>query len=113
MLAAKAPAMKVPAVHLGRGRGRPPAPFARMDGTFAMSMQTSLVKAKTAACYGEPTGEILAGVDIELAIATQGERVNLPVIIDGAAWSGQSASAPAPASRTARWPSRPEGRPRR
>jgi uncharacterized protein GlcG (DUF336 family) len=61
--------------------------FARMDGAFAMSLQTSLMKAKTAASYGEPTGNILAGVDIKLAIATQGERVNLPgglpVIIDG------------------------------
>src|SRR5262249_22749380 len=27
--------------------------FARMDGAFAMSMQTSLMKAKTAASYGE------------------------------------------------------------
>jgi glc operon protein GlcG len=61
--------------------------YARMDGAFAMSMQTSLMKAKTAACYGEPTGNILAGVDIKLAIATQGERINLPgglpVIADG------------------------------
>ena len=61
--------------------------FARMDGAFAMSMQTSLMKAKTAASYGQPTGGILAGVDIKLAIATQGERINLPgglpVIIGG------------------------------
>src|ERR1700761_6154703 len=61
--------------------------FARMDGAFAMSMQTSLMKAKTAASYGEPTGNIPAGVDIKLAIATQGERINLPgglpVVIDG------------------------------
>jgi glc operon protein GlcG len=61
--------------------------FARMDGAFAMSMQTSLMKAKTAASYGDPTGNILAGIDIKLAIATQGERINLPgglpVIIDG------------------------------
>jgi glc operon protein GlcG len=61
--------------------------FARMDGAFAMSMQTSLMKAKTAASYGEPTGNILAGIDIKLAIATQGERINLPgglpVIING------------------------------
>ena len=60
--------------------------FARMDGAFAMSMQTSLMKAKTAAAYGEPTGNILAGVDIKLAIATQGERINLPgglpIIVD-------------------------------
>jgi glc operon protein GlcG len=61
--------------------------FARMDGAFAMSMPTSLMKAKTAASYGEPTGNILAGVDIKLAIATQGERINLPgglpIVIDG------------------------------
>ena len=61
--------------------------FARMDGAFAMSLQTSLMKAKTAASYAEPTGNILAGVDIKLAIATQGERINLPgglpIIIDG------------------------------
>jgi uncharacterized protein GlcG (DUF336 family) len=61
--------------------------FARMDGAFAMSMPTSLMKAKTAASYGEPTGNILAGVDIKLAIATQGERINLPgglpIIIGG------------------------------
>jgi uncharacterized protein GlcG (DUF336 family) len=61
--------------------------FARMDGAFAMSMQTSLMKAKTAASYGQPTGNILAGVDLKLAIATQGERINLPgglpVVIDG------------------------------
>jgi uncharacterized protein GlcG (DUF336 family) len=67
--------------------GGHPLAFARMDGAFAMSMQTSLMKAKTAASYGEPTGNILAGVDIKLAIATQGERINLPgglpVIIDG------------------------------
>ncbi len=60
--------------------------FARMDGAFAMSMPTSLMKAKTAASYGEPTGNILAGVDIKLAIATQGERINLPgglpIIVD-------------------------------
>ena len=60
--------------------------FARMDGAFAMSMQTSLMKAKTAASYGEPTGNIAAGVDLKLAIATQGERINLPgglpIIVD-------------------------------
>jgi uncharacterized protein GlcG (DUF336 family) len=61
--------------------------FARMDGAFAMSFDTSLMKAKTAASYGEPTGNIIAGVDIKLAIATQGKRINLPgglpVVIDG------------------------------
>lgn len=61
--------------------------FARMDGAFAMSFDTSLMKAKTAASYGEPTGNIIAGVDIKLAIATRGKRINLPgglpVVIDG------------------------------
>jgi glc operon protein GlcG len=45
------------------------------------------MKAKAAACYGEPTGDIAAGVDIKLAVATQGQRINLPggvpVIVDG------------------------------
>lgn len=61
--------------------------FSRMDGAFALSIDTSLMKAKTAASYGEPTGHILEGVDIKLAIATRGQRVNLPgglpVIVDG------------------------------
>ena len=59
----------------------------RMDGAFAMSIETSLMKAMTAASYGEPTGNILAGVDIKLAIATQGKRINLPgglpIIVNG------------------------------
>jgi uncharacterized protein GlcG (DUF336 family) len=61
--------------------------FARMDGAFALSIDTALVKAMTAASYGIPTGNIAAGVDLKLAIATQGKRVNLPgglpVIVDG------------------------------
>ncbi len=61
--------------------------FVRMDGAFALSIDSSLVKAMTAASYGEPTGNIAAGVDIKLAIATQGKRVNLPgglpIIVDG------------------------------
>lgn len=59
----------------------------RMDGAFALSIETSLMKAMTAASYGEPTGNILAGVDIKLAIATQGKRINLPgglpIIVNG------------------------------
>jgi uncharacterized protein GlcG (DUF336 family) len=61
--------------------------FARMDGAFILSFESSLVKAMTAASYGEPTGNIPAGLDLKLAIATQGKRVNLPgglpIIIDG------------------------------
>jgi uncharacterized protein GlcG (DUF336 family) len=59
----------------------------RMDGAFALSIETSLKKAMTAASYGEPTGNIAAGIDIKLAIATEGKRINLPgglpVIVDG------------------------------
>ena len=84
---AKAREMKVPQCVSIVDSGGHLLAFARMDGAFAMSTQTSLIKAKTAASYGQPTGNILAGVDIKLAIATQGERVNLPgglpVIIDG------------------------------
>jgi glc operon protein GlcG len=61
--------------------------FARMDGAFVQSIDTSLMKAMTAASYGIPTGNIEAGVDIKLAIATGGKRVNLPgglpVIVGG------------------------------
>ena len=61
--------------------------YARMDGAFTMSFDSSLMKAMTAASYGDPTGNILAGVDIKLAIATQGKRINLPgglpIIVDG------------------------------
>jgi uncharacterized protein GlcG (DUF336 family) len=51
--------------------------FARMDGAFAMSIETSLVKARTAASYGVPTGGLPEGIDVKLAIATQGRRINL------------------------------------
>ncbi len=61
--------------------------FARMDGAFTLSIDTALAKARTAAAYGGPTGHVEAGVDIKLAIATQGKRVNLPgglpIVVDG------------------------------
>src|SRR5262245_46390682 len=61
--------------------------FARMDGAFVLSIDSSLMKAMTAASYGEPTGNIAAGIDLKLAIATQGKRINLPgglpIIVDG------------------------------
>src|SRR4030081_880303 len=61
--------------------------FARMDGAFSQSIDTSLMKAMTAASYGLPTGDIAAGVDLKLAIATKGKRINLPgglpIIVDG------------------------------
>lgn len=61
--------------------------FSRMDGAFVLSIDSSMVKAMTAASYGEPTGHLPEGVDIKLAIATGGKRVNLPgglpIIVDG------------------------------
>jgi uncharacterized protein GlcG (DUF336 family) len=61
--------------------------FARMDGAFVQSIDSSLMKAMTAASYGEPTGNIAAGIDLKLAIATQGKRINLPgglpIVVDG------------------------------
>ena len=60
--------------------------FVRMDGAFVQSINSALMKAMTAASYGEPTGNIAAGVDLKLAIATQGKRINLPgglpIIVD-------------------------------
>jgi glc operon protein GlcG len=59
----------------------------RMDGAFGLSVDTALRKAQTAASYGVPTGDIAAGIDIKLAIATEGRRINLPgglpVIVEG------------------------------
>ncbi len=61
--------------------------FTRMDGAYFMSFETSLRKAQTAASYGIPTGDIEAGIDIKLAIGTDGRRINLPgglpIIVDG------------------------------
>ena len=52
--------------------------FCRMDGAFVMSNTSSRRKAETSAAYGIPTGDIPEGVDLKLAIVTNGERVNLP-----------------------------------
>ncbi len=61
--------------------------FIRMDGAFVLSIETSLMKAKTAVSHGVPTGDVAAGLDLKLAIATQGKRINLPgglpIIVDG------------------------------
>ena len=66
--------------------------FCRMDGAFSLSIETSLMKAATAASYGRPTGDIPAGLDLKLAIATQGKRINLPgglpIVVDGHAIGG-------------------------
>ena len=61
--------------------------FVRMDGAFYMSQETSVRKARTAACYGEPTGDLPEGIDLKLALGTDGQRINLPgglpIIVDG------------------------------
>jgi uncharacterized protein GlcG (DUF336 family) len=84
---AKAHAMNVPECICVVDSGGHLLAFARMDGAFALSFDTALRKAQTAASYGAPTGDIAAGIDIKLAIATEGKRINLPgglpVIVDG------------------------------
>ena len=84
---AKAKEMKVPECICIVDAGGHLLAFARMDGAFTLSYDSALVKAMTAASYGAPTGHIPAGMDIKLAIATQGKRVNLPgglpIIVDG------------------------------
>jgi glc operon protein GlcG len=84
---AKAKEMNVPQCICVVDAGGHLLAMARMDGAFALSIDTALRKAQTAAAYGIPTGDIAAGIDIKLAIATEGRRINLPgglpVIIDG------------------------------
>src|SRR6478735_1984203 len=84
---AKAREMKVPECICIVDVGGHLLTMARMDGAFALSVDTALRKAQTAAAYGIPTGDIAAGIDIKLAIATEGRRINLPggipVIVDG------------------------------
>ena len=67
--------------------GGHPLAFCRMDGAFSMSQPTSERKARTAAIYKAPTGELADGVDIRLAMGTDGQRINLPgglpIIVDG------------------------------
>jgi len=61
--------------------------FARMDGAFVLSIDSSLKKAMTAAIYGKQTGLADDATAIKLAIATDGKRVNLPgglpIVVDG------------------------------
>jgi uncharacterized protein GlcG (DUF336 family) len=84
---AKAKEMNVPECICVVDSGGHLLAYARMDGAFTLSFESALVKAMTAASYGQPTGNIAAGIDLKLAIATQGKRVNLPgglpVIVDG------------------------------
>ncbi len=83
----KAEAMGVPQCITVVDSGGHLLAFSRMDGALYQSIDTSMAKARTAACNGQPTGHLIEGVDIKLAIATGGARVNLPgglpVIVDG------------------------------
>lgn len=84
---AKATAMGVPQCITVVDAGGNILAFARMDGAFAPAFDSSLRKAQTAAAYGKETGGIAEGLDLRLALATDGKRVNLlggvPVVIDG------------------------------
>ncbi len=59
----------------------------RMDGANVQSINSAWRKALTAVGNGQPTGGLEAGMDLKLAIATEGRRINLPgglpVVVDG------------------------------
>lgn len=84
---AKATAMKVPQCICIVDNGGHLLAFVRMDGGNIQSFDTAFRKAQTAAANGQPSGGIEAGVDIKLAVATEGRRINLPgglpIIVDG------------------------------
>lgn len=83
----KAESMKVPQCIVVVDSGGHMLTMVRMDGAYSMSIDTALRKAQTAACYGNPTGHIEQGIDIRLAVATEGRRINLPgglpIIVSG------------------------------
>src|SRR4051812_44867480 len=85
--AAKAREMNVPQCISVVDAGGHLLAFLRMDGAFVLSIDTCLRKAMTAASYGEPTGNLREGIDLKLAVATDGKRINLPgglpIIVDG------------------------------
>jgi glc operon protein GlcG len=61
--------------------------FIRMDGARILSIPSSQRKAMTAATTGKPTGGIDPSIELKLAIATNGDMVNLrgglPIIVEG------------------------------
>lgn len=61
--------------------------FMRMDGAKFMSIRSSQRKAMTAANSGRPTGGLAADIETKLALATDGDMVNLkgglPVMVGG------------------------------
>lgn len=61
--------------------------FARMDGAKVLSVDSAWRKAMTAASGRAPTGGMAEGLDIRLALATNGKLVNVkggvPIVVDG------------------------------
>ena len=84
---AKAQAMGVPQCIAIVDDGGHLLAFTRMDGAKVLSIDSSLRKAMTAASSRVPTGNMSAGLDLKLGLATQGKLVNLkggvPIVVDG------------------------------
>lgn len=61
--------------------------FFRMAGSRVLSIQSAQRKAMTAASTGKPTGSLDPAIDLKLALATDGDMVNIkggaPIIVDG------------------------------
>jgi glc operon protein GlcG len=61
--------------------------FLRMDGAKTLSIRTSQKKAISAASHRQPSGRLLAGLELKLAVATNGGLTNLeggfPIVIEG------------------------------
>ena len=61
--------------------------FVRMDGARVLSIKSAQRKAMTAATTGKPTGGLDPSVEMKLAIATDGDMINLkgglPIMTEG------------------------------
>jgi glc operon protein GlcG len=61
--------------------------FVRMDGARVLSIRSAQRKAMTAATTGKPTGGLDPSIETKLALATNGDMVNLkgglPIIVGG------------------------------
>jgi uncharacterized protein GlcG (DUF336 family) len=61
--------------------------FFRMTGSRVLSIQSAQRKAMTSASTGKPTGSLDPAIDLKLAIATDGDMVNIkggmPIVVDG------------------------------
>jgi glc operon protein GlcG len=84
---AKADSMGVPQCIAIVDNGGNLLAFARMDGAKPLSVDSATRKAISAASSRVPTGGMAEGLDIRLAIATQGKLLNvkggLPIVVDG------------------------------